>query len=166
MEQADDSELLDERLEVLRKRFETKRERLERSERSQQRKARRERFQRDMGMGYLFYVARRYRRLSQDRLARRMGTSRQVVTRWESGARLPSLTTLEKLAGATDLELLIGFRGAEDPNGDLLALGIVFDEGCMTELLMLIDHNTDQLRPAPWRLKMVEQHPEDAAVLL
>ena len=75
----------DEDLEALRRRFETARERLERQERSKARKARRERFQRDMGIGYLLYVARRHRRFSQDELARRMRTSRTVITRWEQG---------------------------------------------------------------------------------
>jgi hypothetical protein len=50
---------------------------------------------------------------------------------------------LEKIAGVTDLEVVIGLRDPEDSNGDLLALGIVFDEGAMTELLMLVDKNHD-----------------------
>jgi hypothetical protein len=70
------------------------------------------------------------------------------------------------MAAATDLELLIGLRDPDDRNGDLLALGIVFDEGAMTELLILVDKNHDQLRVTPWRKRMVEQYPGDAELLL
>jgi transcriptional regulator with XRE-family HTH domain len=162
----EDGEPVDEELEALRRRFESVRERLERQEKRRDRKARRERFQRDMGLGYLIYVARRYRRLSQAELARRMPTARSAVPRWESGGALPSLLTLEKMAAATDLELVIGLRDPDDRNGDLLALGIVFDEGAMTELLMLIDKNHDQLRVTPWRKRMAERYPADAELLL
>lgn len=156
----------DAELDGLRRRFDSVLARMQREERRNERKATRDRFQRDMGIGYLLYVARRYRRMPQWELARRMRTSRTVVTRWEKGGRLPTLMTLEKLAAATDLELLIGLRDPEDPEGDLLALGIVFDEGRMTELLMLIDQNIDQLPVTPWRARMVKENPESAALLL
>jgi transcriptional regulator with XRE-family HTH domain len=159
-------EPVDEELDKLQRRFESVRERMERQERRRERKARRERFQRDMGIGYLIYVARRYRRMSQGELARKMGTARSVITRWESAGRLPSLLTLEKVAGATELEVLIGLRDPEDKNGDLMAMGIVFDEGWMTELLMLIDKNNDQLRVTPWRKRMAEENPRQAHLLL
>ena len=136
-------------LDEIRRRYDTVHARMVRDEQREKRKARRERFQRDMGIGYLFYVARRHRRLTQRQLASRMRTSRTVVSRWEAGGRLPTLMSMEKLAAATDLELLIGLRDPEDPYGDLLALGIVWDEGPMTELLMLIDHNLDQLKSDP-----------------
>jgi hypothetical protein len=42
----------------------------------------------------------------------------------------------------------------------------IFDEGAMTELLMLIDKNHDQLRVTPWRKRMVGQYPQDADLLL
>jgi DNA-binding transcriptional regulator YiaG len=85
------AEPVDEHLVELRRRFESVRERLEREEQKRERKARRELYQREMGVGYLFYVARQYRRLSQARLARRMGTSRSAIAVWESGAQLPTL---------------------------------------------------------------------------
>lgn len=69
------------------------------------------------------------------------------------------------LAAATDLELLVGLRDREDPNGDLLALGIVFDEENMTELLMLIDQNCDQMSVTPCRARMVKENPRDADLL-
>jgi hypothetical protein len=73
---------------------------------------------------------------------------------------------MEKLAASTDLELLIGLRDPNDGNGDLLSMGIVFDEGSLTELLMLIDKNRDQLRPTPWRVRMAEKEPHHADLLL
>jgi transcriptional regulator with XRE-family HTH domain len=147
-------------------RYDSARARFEREARSKERKASRDLYQREMGLGYLIYTARRFRRLSQSALAREMSTSRTVVSRWESGERLPSLLTLEKLAGATDLEVVIGLRDPEDRDGDLLSLGIVFDEGNCTELLMLIDKNDDQLRVTPWRLRLVKENPRYADLLL
>jgi hypothetical protein len=95
-----------------------------------------------------------------------MCTSRSAIAVWESGDRLPTLLTMEKLAAATDLELLIGLRDPNDRNGDVLSMGIVFDEGNLTELLMLIDKNRDQLRPTPWRVRMAQKDPINADLLL
>jgi transcriptional regulator with XRE-family HTH domain len=161
-----DLEPVDDDFEEQQRHFDAVRERMVRQERRREQKARRERFQRDMGIGYLIYVARRYRRMSQGELARKMGTARSVITRWESAGRLPSLLTLERIAGVTDLEVVIGLRDPEDSNGALLALGAIFDEGAMTELLILIDKNHDQLRVTPWRKRMAEQYPRDADLLL
>ena len=95
-----------------------------------------------------------------------MGTSTSVITRWESGGRLPSLLSMEKLAAAADLELLIGLRDPHARDDELLALGIAFEEGNVTELLMLIDKNNDQLRASPWRVRMAQENPSLAKVLL
>lgn len=156
----------DEEIDAIWRRYDSVRARWERQARSQERKARRDLYQREMGLGYLIYTARRYRRLSQTRLAGEMKTSRNVISRWESGERLPSLLTLEKVAGATDLEVVIGLRDPEDRDGDLLSLGIAFGEANCTELLMLIDKNDDELRITPWRLRMVRENPRDADLLL
>ncbi len=50
--------------------------------------------------------------LSQQELATKMGTSQSSIARIESGAALPSLRTLQKLAEATDTELRISFKRA------------------------------------------------------
>ncbi|HEX3325765.1 MAG TPA: hypothetical protein VHV50_02100, partial [Actinomycetota bacterium] len=71
-----------------------------------------------------------------------------------------------KLAAATDLEVVIGLRDPEDRDGDLLALGIVFDEANCTELLMLIDKNNDDLRITPWRLRLARENPRYEELLL
>jgi len=48
--------------------------------------------------------------LTQDELARRMGTTQPVVARLEGGRARPSMRTLERLAAATDHRLLITFE--------------------------------------------------------
>ena len=48
--------------------------------------------------------------LTQQELARKMGTTQPVVARLESGRGRPSMRTLERVAAATGSRLLIGFR--------------------------------------------------------
>jgi transcriptional regulator with XRE-family HTH domain len=48
--------------------------------------------------------------LTQQQLARKMGTTQPVVARLESGRGRPSMRTLERLAEATGSRLLIGFE--------------------------------------------------------
>lgn len=48
--------------------------------------------------------------LSQEELARKMGTTQPVVARLESGSPRPSMRTLERLAEATGSRLLISFE--------------------------------------------------------
>jgi transcriptional regulator with XRE-family HTH domain len=52
--------------------------------------------------------------LTQQQLARKMGTTQPVVARLESGRGRPSLRTLDRFARATGSRLLIGFA----PIGD------------------------------------------------
>jgi phage-related protein/DNA-binding XRE family transcriptional regulator len=57
--------------------------------------------------------------LTQEELARKMGTTQPVVARLESGRGRPSMRTLERLAEATGSRLLIKFepRNAKRPAG-------------------------------------------------
>ncbi len=48
--------------------------------------------------------------LTQEQLARKMGTTQPVVARLESGRTRPSMRTLERLAQATGSRLLISFE--------------------------------------------------------
>jgi transcriptional regulator with XRE-family HTH domain len=48
--------------------------------------------------------------LTQQELARRMGTTQPAVARLESGRSRPSMRTLERLAAATGSRLLIRFE--------------------------------------------------------
>src|SRR5260370_30256313 len=55
--------------------------------------------------------------LTQEELARKMGTTQPVVARLESGRSRPSMRTLERLAGAPGSPLLISLapRPAQKP---------------------------------------------------
>jgi ribosome-binding protein aMBF1 (putative translation factor) len=57
--------------------------------------------------------------LTQEELARKMGTTQPVVARLESGRTRPSMRTLARLAEATGSRLLISFerRDAKRPAG-------------------------------------------------
>jgi transcriptional regulator with XRE-family HTH domain len=54
--------------------------------------------------------ARRRAGLTQQQLARRMGTTQPVIARLEAGKTHPSLRTLERLADATGSRLVIAFH--------------------------------------------------------
>ena len=53
------------------------------------------------------------RGLSQEELAHRLGTSRQVVSRYESGARVPKISTVAAFARALEVPLS-ALTGEED----------------------------------------------------
>jgi ribosome-binding protein aMBF1 (putative translation factor) len=55
--------------------------------------------------------------LTQEELARRMGTTRLVVARLESGRWHPSMRTLQRLAEATGSRLLIRFEPQGEASG-------------------------------------------------
>jgi len=54
-------------------------------------------------------VARAKKGMTQQELAERLGTKQPSIARIESGAALPSVRTLERIARALDLDLQIGF---------------------------------------------------------
>ncbi|HYM09720.1 MAG TPA: helix-turn-helix transcriptional regulator [Bryobacterales bacterium] len=62
--------------------------------------------------------------LTQEGLARKMGTTQPVVARLESGRVRPSMRTLERLAEATGSRLLISFgrRDAKRPRNRVAML--------------------------------------------
>jgi transcriptional regulator with XRE-family HTH domain len=53
--------------------------------------------------------------ISQDELARRVGTSASAIARLESGQHHPSVETLRRVAGAMDRELVISFGEVRSP---------------------------------------------------
>jgi len=55
--------------------------------------------------------------LTQEQLARKMGTTQPVVARLESGRGRPSMRTLDRFAQATGSRLLIGFAPIADRRG-------------------------------------------------
>lgn len=58
----------------------------------------------------LLIAARVRVNLTQAELARKMGTSQSTIARLESGAALPSLSTLKRLAQATGMRLKISLE--------------------------------------------------------
>ncbi|GEM_PF-6536336 len=67
-----------------------------------------------IGAGMVALVARELTGYSQRRLARAMGTSQPSLAKIESGARVPTLRTLARIAQASGFELVLGLREPED----------------------------------------------------
>lgn len=65
---------------------------------------------REMGVGYLILQARAAAGLSQAQLAKKIGTSQSMIARWESGAQVPSVSSLLRIAGATGFDLALAFQ--------------------------------------------------------
>jgi transcriptional regulator with XRE-family HTH domain len=119
-------------------------------DRKQKLMAREER-QRDMGLGYLVWVARRYKRWTQRAVAQEAALSPSMISRFERGNRRPTLDSLQRVATACELEVVIGLRSDID---GIIALGTMFEEGPMTELIMYTDPFINEHLPeAPWREK-------------
>lgn len=60
--------------------------------------------------GALIREARRRAGLSQQELARRLGTKQPVVARWETGKRSPDFDLVTRVVRACDLELTVAIR--------------------------------------------------------
>lgn len=73
----------------------------------------------DMGVGYLILKARAAAELSQSQLAKKIGTSQPMIARWESGAQLPSVRSLIRIAEATGFDLTLGFHSTRRATQDL-----------------------------------------------
>jgi transcriptional regulator with XRE-family HTH domain len=66
----------------------------------------------EFALASLLIEARASAHLSQAELARRMGTSQSTIARLESGAAMPSLSTLHRFAEATGNKLRISLEPA------------------------------------------------------
>lgn len=86
-----------------------------------------------MGVGYLILKARAATGLTQAQLAKKVGTSQSTVARWESGAQVPSVRTLMKVAKATGYELAVGLRTAKKTADSFLALEVIEQKGRKTK---------------------------------
>ena len=72
-----------------------------------------EQYRQALAVGYEIAKLRHRLKLSQAELARRMGTTQQVISRLESGSYMGvTLKTLERLAKATGTELTVSFKTA------------------------------------------------------
>lgn len=88
------------------------------------------RAQRDARQGFreIAWLIIKYRMehdLTQQQLADRVGTSYSQISRIESGRHATSIDTLQRIAHALDLQLVVGFQSQaseKDPQRDLVAL--------------------------------------------
>ena len=60
------------------------------------------------------HALREKRGLSQRELAERLGTTQSAIARLEAGNVSPSLPTLDKVAAALDVELIVSFVDLSD----------------------------------------------------
>lgn len=80
------------------------------------------------GLREVAWLVIKYRRengLTQEQLAKRVGTSYSQISRIESGRHRTSLETLERIAHALDLKLILGFEKAGSggrPERELVAI--------------------------------------------
>lgn len=73
---------------------------------------------RQMGVGYLILKARAAAGLSQAQLARKIGSSQPMIARWESGAQLPSVSSLMRIADATGFDLAVAMHERGSGRGE------------------------------------------------
>lgn len=66
---------------------------------------------------------RDHRKLSQEKLAARLGTTKASVSRWETSTRAPTLTVLTAIADALDIEVQQIFVDPARPSADALLAG-------------------------------------------
>ncbi|MDP3546713.1 MAG: helix-turn-helix transcriptional regulator [Phreatobacter sp.] len=66
----------------------------------------------EFALAAVLVEARAHSGLTQEEVARRMGTTQSVVARLESGKSMPSTRTLKKYADATGTRLVIRFEPA------------------------------------------------------
>jgi transcriptional regulator with XRE-family HTH domain len=66
-------------------------------------------------------IARQRAGLTQQQLADRSGHPRETIARWETGAREPSLTSLDALVAACDLDLVVHLAPRDPSLGELVA---------------------------------------------
>jgi ribosome-binding protein aMBF1 (putative translation factor) len=76
------------------------------------------------GIARIVIARRQALRLTQQELAKRVGTSHSVISRIESGQRPTSVTTLRRLADAFETHLVVGFddQPKATDNSELVAL--------------------------------------------
>ena len=102
-----------------------------------------------MTSGDLVRIARQRAGITQAQLASRSGHSRESIARWETGTREPSLATLEGLAAACGLDLVV--RLAErDPSLRELAADQLSLSPVDRLKLLPADRRSDCLRALRW----------------
>ena len=85
-------------------------------------RAERERLQPYRDVAQQIILLRTRSGISQEELARRVGTSKSAITRLESGRHQPTVETLRRVAEAFEVRLVIEFEGPRGPTGRAVAL--------------------------------------------
>lgn len=95
-----------------------------RAARSPEYRAERERLREFEDIARLVINFRAKRNLTQQELARLVGTSHSAISRIESGQHKTSVETLRRIAKALDVRLVVGFESgpAEKPERELVAI--------------------------------------------
>jgi transcriptional regulator with XRE-family HTH domain len=104
---------------------------------------------RAMGVGYLVLKARAAAALTQDELARALGTSQSMVARWEGGTQVPSVRTLMRIAEATGFRLALGFQDSGRRRTDFLALGVLEPAAAGADVRIVRERRMPYAAPAP-----------------
>jgi transcriptional regulator with XRE-family HTH domain len=95
-------------------------------------------------------IARQRAGITQQQLAERSGHPRETIARWETGAREPSLATLNALVAACDLELVIHLAQRDSSLQDLVGDQLELTTAERLERLISPATTDDTLRALRW----------------
>ncbi len=105
-----------------------------------------------MKSGGLLREARRRAGLSQAELGRRVGRPQTQIARWERGAVLPSLETLQRLVRACGLDLTLGLAVRDDSYAVEARGRLLLSPTARLERAIASATAVHRLRPAPTRI--------------
>jgi transcriptional regulator with XRE-family HTH domain len=95
-------------------------------------------------------IARQRAGLTQQQLADRSGHPRETIARWETGAREPSLATLQELAAASDLDLVVHLARRDPSLADDVADQLELSPTERLERLLPAATRDDTVRALRW----------------
>src|SRR5919109_83286 len=95
-------------------------------------------------------IARHRAGITQHQLADRSGHPRETITRWETGAREPSLATLNAVVAACDLDLVIHLARKDPSLVELVADQLELTATERLGRLMPATARDDALRALRW----------------
>jgi transcriptional regulator with XRE-family HTH domain len=98
-------------------------------------------------------IARQRAGITQQQLAERSGHPRETIARWETGAREPSLATLNAVVAACDLDLVIHLARKDPSLGELVADQLELTATERLGRLMPATARDDALRALRWLAK-------------
>jgi transcriptional regulator with XRE-family HTH domain len=98
----------------------------------------------------LVRIARQRAGLTQQQLADRSGHPRETIARWETGAREPSLSSLRKLAEASNLDLVIQLAQRDPSLGEAVDDQLELSPFDRLERLLPAAGKEDTIRALRW----------------